>query len=239
MKQKLLLLIPSLCTLLFGSCSSTDAVTCYLPTAEISSNSPLVPGATLELETPFNDGFEVKYNWSGPNNFQSNLQNPIIKNVTSAMAGEYTLKTTKGICESIESKLLVEVNTPNIPCTTNKNTIVFTGSFAPIKFNSVSTSNRTDNFTMTASSSQGDLRIEFANDVKPVPGIYTICNSCPTSFMEKNEVCVSFNYLDLARAREGVVYISSSNGKLTAAFCNVIFKPSSFTLNASTTITEN
>jgi hypothetical protein len=236
MKKTLLFLFAFVCVL--SSCSS-EAVSCYLPDITTTSNSPLVPGGTLQLKTPFEDNPELNYVWTGPNNFQSNLPNPIIENITAAMAGEYKLKTTKGICESLESSTLVEINAPNIPCNPNKNTITFEGgSFAPLTF-SVYTSNYNTNFKINAGNLQGDLTIEFASEERPAPGIYRICPDCPTSFMEKDQVCISFNYIEYSVAREGLVYLSSSNGKLTAVFCNVIFTPSIFTLNSSANLTEN
>lgn len=239
MKRKLLFSFVCIGALSLTGCSTNEAIACYLPGNEITTNSPLVPGGTLLLETLPNESFEVTYNWSGPNNFKSNLKNPILSDITTAMAGEYKLKTTKGICESTESSVLVEINAPVISCNPTKNTMIFEGTtFAPITFNSVYTTNNTDNFTLQAGTLRADLTIEFASETKPTPGIYSICSSCPTSFMEDDEVCVSLNYLEFSRARSGSVYISSTNGKLTAVFCNVLFEQSSFKLNSSATITE-
>lgn len=239
MKRKLLFLFVCIGAFSFTRCSTNEAIACYLPSNEITSNSPLVPGGTLLLETTANENFELTYNWSGPNNFKSNLKNPVLSDITTAMAGEYKLKTTKGICESSESSVLVAINAPNIPCNPTKNTMMFEGTtFSPLTFNSVYTTNDGDNFTIEAGTLRADLTIEFARDVKPTPGIYSICSSCPTSFMKNDEVCVSLNYLEFSHARSGSVFISSTNGKLTAVFCNVLFEQSSFKLNSSATITE-
>lgn len=40
------------------------------------------------------------YQWSGPNNFSSSVQNPIIPNATAENAGTYTIKATIGQCEA-------------------------------------------------------------------------------------------------------------------------------------------
>jgi hypothetical protein len=240
MKKTLLFLLPIVCSISLLSCSTNEAVTCYLPANLTTSNSPLVPGGTLLLNATSGYSSDVSYNWSGPNNFHSNLQNPIIDNVIPSMAGEYKLKTKKGICESPENIVNVEINAPNIPCNPIKNTIVFANSsLGPLTFNSVYSSHVNDDFYITAGSLQATLKIEFASNVIPTPGIYTICSTCPTSFMKSNEVCVSLNYVDFSHANSGLVYISSLNGKLTATFCDVIFEQSPFTLNSSATITEN
>jgi hypothetical protein len=240
MKKTLLFLFTLLCIISLISCSTNEAIICYLPANTITSNSPLVPGATLLLNAESTYNSDVSYNWSGPNNFQSNLQNPIISNVLPSLAGDYKLKTTKGICESSESVILVEINAPNIPCNPTKNTIAFSdNSISPINFGSVYSSHVDDDYYITASSLQASLRIDFAGGVIPTPGIYRICGTCPTSFLERDEVCVTFNYITYSTAHKGLVYISSSNGKLTAVFCNVIFNQDPFTLDSSATLTEN
>lgn len=239
MKKPLLFLLPFICILSLFSCATNENITCYLPDNTASSNSPLVPGGTLNLKTTSTTNLDVSYSWTGPNNFQSNLQNPIITDITPAMSGEYKLKTIKGICESNESTVVVEISAPNISCNPDTNTLVFEGDmFNPLEF-STYTTNYNQNFKILASSLDGSLTIEFASEEKPVPGIYRICSDCPTSFLEKDQVCVSLNFADYTHAREGLVYLSSSNGKLTATFCNVIFNQSGFTFNTSAKLTDD
>ncbi|WP_431242664.1 immunoglobulin domain-containing protein [Flavobacterium sp. P21] len=55
--------------------------------ANPTSNSPVCLGETLNLNA--DPGYN--YVWTGPNNFSSNLQNPIITNVTNANSGTYHL----------------------------------------------------------------------------------------------------------------------------------------------------
>ncbi|REG91144.1 immunoglobulin domain-containing protein [Flavobacterium aquicola] len=239
MKKTLPILLLSIFTLSLFSCSTNEAITCYLPDNVISSNSPLVPGGTLNLKAVSTANMDVSYSWSGPNNFQSSLQNPIITNITPAMSGEYKLKTIKGICESSESSVAVEIIAPDIPCNPDANTLVFENDmFSQLDF-STYTTNYNQNFKILSSSLRGSLTIEFASEERPVPGIYSICGECPTSFLKKDQVCVSLNFADYTHAQEGLVYLSSSNGKLTAVFCNVVFSQSVFTFKTSAKITEN
>lgn len=237
MKKTLLFVFAHVCAIFLFSCSTNEAITCYLPSAAISANSPLFPGATLLLNTPTGYESDVSYNWSGPNNFQSNLQNPAISDVSSSMAGEYKLKTTKGICESIESSVLVEVNTPNIPCNSDNNTIVFNDNNKyPIYY--VYLGKLNDNYSLEANGYGASLDIEFADYVTPEPGIYSICNDCPTSFLKSNEVCVTLYYnSNYSNAREGFVYISKINGKLVAQFCDLKFQFNSFSYTVSSKLT--
>lgn len=240
MKKTFLFLFSFFCTISLFSCSTNEVVTCYLPKNVTTSNSPLVPGGTLLLNASSTSYSDLQYNWSGPNNFRSNLQNPTINSVTPVMAGEYKLKTNRGICESIESTVIVEINAPNIPCNPVKNTISFGNTpISPLSFTSAYVSHFNDEYKIIASSLQATLRIEFARGVIPSPGIYSICSNCSTVFLEKDEVIINFNYLTYSSAHTGSVYISSSNGKLTAVFCNVFFQQSSFNLDSSASITEN
>lgn len=88
-------------------------------TPSITTNSPVCTGNDLNLMTPMVAG--ATYNWTGPNNFSSNVQNPTITNVGFANAGNYTLFITNGGCSSDTETAFVEVNqTPNAPgITTN------------------------------------------------------------------------------------------------------------------------
>jgi hypothetical protein len=56
------------------------------------------------------DGELVNWNWTGPNNFSSQLPNPIISNVSLLASGTYTLKgTNKEGCE-VEKNIDIKVN---------------------------------------------------------------------------------------------------------------------------------
>ncbi len=64
-----------------------------LPNPSITSNTPCV-GNTLNLT----GGGGAVFAWTGPNNFNSNAQNPNINLVTLPAAGVYTLLVTSGSC---------------------------------------------------------------------------------------------------------------------------------------------
>lgn len=61
-----------------------------LPTVAITNNSPLCLGEELQLRA----GGGATYQWSGPGNYTSALQNPVISNVTLPQAGTYTVVVT-------------------------------------------------------------------------------------------------------------------------------------------------
>jgi gliding motility-associated-like protein len=109
-------------------CSSivgtTLAVINSLPTISISSNSPVCEGASINLTS--NSSTNVIYNWSGPNSFTSNIQNPNIANATLAMSGTYSATVLDNItgCTSLLSTTNVIVNqTPTTPNATSNSAI--------------------------------------------------------------------------------------------------------------------
>lgn len=71
------------------------------PLASFSYNNPLCEKDSLKL----NGSGGISYMWMGPNSFTSNVQNPVIPNVTSAASGTYSLITQSADgCVSITSK---------------------------------------------------------------------------------------------------------------------------------------
>lgn len=62
----------------------------------VTSNSPVCTNSTIQL----NATGGTTYNWTGPNGFTSNLQNPTIPNATAANAGTYTCQVSgSGACD--------------------------------------------------------------------------------------------------------------------------------------------
>ncbi|HBV14833.1 T9SS type B sorting domain-containing protein [Chryseobacterium carnipullorum] len=65
-------------------------------TAVITSNSPVCTNSTVQLSATGG----TTYNWTGPNGFTSNLQNPTIPNATTAHSGTYTCQVSgSGACD--------------------------------------------------------------------------------------------------------------------------------------------
>ncbi len=78
-----------------GPCMAFGSYTVQVypaPNATLSVNSPVCIGGTASFTNTFNNG--VSYSWTGPNNYTSTAQNPVINNVTTTMAGIYTCVTT-------------------------------------------------------------------------------------------------------------------------------------------------
>lgn len=64
----------------------------------VNSNSPVCEGSDLILMTDAISG--AIYQWSGPDSFSSNVQNPIIEGVTIQNMGTYELRVTVNGCET-------------------------------------------------------------------------------------------------------------------------------------------
>ncbi len=76
-----------------GACTTTSVTNVTVnpnPTPVAGNTGPYCPGATIQL----NVGASASYTWTGPNSFNSNLQNPTIPAATTAMGGVYTVTVT-------------------------------------------------------------------------------------------------------------------------------------------------
>lgn len=78
------------------------------------ANTPVCTNGTLNLTTGAVTG--ATYAWTGPSGYVSNTQNPNRPNVTSGMAGTYSLTVTVGGCSSAAGSVTVTVNpSPSAP----------------------------------------------------------------------------------------------------------------------------
>ncbi len=78
----------------FEKTAGEGTTDCSILPPPASSNSPVCLGETILLTAA--DAPGAIYNWTGPNGFSSNLQNPIIPNAQYSHAGVYTLTITVG-----------------------------------------------------------------------------------------------------------------------------------------------
>ena len=90
--------------------SDHDGITVHhTPAAYPASNSPVHEGDTIYLFG--GPGGMASYHWTGPNGFVSTEQNPVLPNVTAAMAGTYTLTITDSSgCGSASASVSVVIN---------------------------------------------------------------------------------------------------------------------------------
>ena len=78
--------------------------------AHASSSTPILcAGISIQLAGEFIAS--ATYNWTGPNGFTSNMQNPVINNATILNSGTYHLTVTVPGCGSYTDAVVVTVNT--------------------------------------------------------------------------------------------------------------------------------
>jgi len=105
-------------------------------TATASNNSPICAGQTLSLTANITGTGVPVYNWSGPLNYTSAIQNPVISNVTFSMGGTYWVAVTTGTCPVMASTYalinqapaLTVSGSPSITCPGITSTLTVSGS---------------------------------------------------------------------------------------------------------------
>jgi len=93
---------------------------------EVTHNGPICAGENLQLNgPPPPTGNTVTYQWTGPNNFSSSAENPMIPNATVAHAGEYVLVMLVDGCPSlpVATEMIQIVDLPVIPGVTSNSTL--------------------------------------------------------------------------------------------------------------------
>ena len=96
------------------STASTDVVVEEIPTATITSNSPICEGETIELTASAG----TAYSWTGPNGFTANTQTATVSDADQNLhAGTYSVTVTSGDnCTSVASidVTIIRVPTPTV-----------------------------------------------------------------------------------------------------------------------------
>lgn len=102
-------------TLDLNGCSWEDAVSVTVnpipPAPSLSYNFPLCSGEQLELTA--SNITNANYNWTGPGNFSSTLQNPVRANISFNDTGTYFADVTVKGCTSSKADIKVLIN--NLP----------------------------------------------------------------------------------------------------------------------------
>lgn len=234
--------------LIFIRCDENQPINCFLGSISISSNSPILSGGSINLSTSSTFSDDAIYEWTGPNGFTSNLQNPVLVNTTLDMAGEYTLKVKRGICETEVATTQVDVIQNTVTCTPPNNTAIFSGISPNANFFSiVASTNSSGNFTITAADSNWRIQVVFSGNNMPTAGIYNITNF--SNALTTNSVHVIATRLTFSgasfvhNAKTGDVSLGfTNNGKAIIKFCSVPFSlnnQQSTDFSCSTQYTQN
>ncbi|MDB5125149.1 MAG: hypothetical protein JWP94_3278 [Mucilaginibacter sp.] len=100
----------------------TDVIVNQTPVAPLASNnSPVCVGQRLQLSASPIPG--ATYQWTGPNGFSSNVQNPIIDNVSASTAGSYSVVAIVNSCPSVAALTPVVINQPAVVNAGNNQTV--------------------------------------------------------------------------------------------------------------------
>ncbi|MDP1728546.1 MAG: T9SS type A sorting domain-containing protein [Bacteroidota bacterium] len=100
--------------------ATTNAViTLNTPAPSASGNGPLCPGQSFQLSATGVSG--ATYSWTGPKNFSSSQQNPVINNIDSSYAGVYSVTASTTVCgtSSAANVNLLVNNLPAAPTAGN------------------------------------------------------------------------------------------------------------------------
>ncbi|WP_207493383.1 PKD domain-containing protein [Aridibaculum aurantiacum] len=120
------------------------------PAAPVAtSNSEICSGNTLNLFATSTSSGALTFAWSGPNNFTSTDQNPVINNAPLAANGTYSVTVTLNSCTSAAGTVNVVINeTPATPVVAS-NTPVCTGN--PLNLTANTSYNGTVSWTWSGS----------------------------------------------------------------------------------------
>jgi hypothetical protein len=245
MKKTRSILLVLISSLVFYNCSTSESIACYIPAPTVSSNSPVLSGQSINLTTPiYSESASTIYEWTGPNGFVSNLQNPILPNSNTSMAGEYSLKTIIGICETPVTKTTVQVINNTVTCTPTNNTATFSGASDPSAsfyfFDSYAfTENR---YRILAADGSWNISVDFLGDTTPDSGIYSIVNAATTLTASTVRVTARYKFInDTFKdyfAKSGDVSIAYVGGNAVIKFCAIPFASATTTGTDFTSTTQ-
>jgi gliding motility-associated-like protein len=204
----------------FLDCFETLTYTAPLPPIPplINTNSPICENDTIQLSTDL----ALKYSWSGPNNFASDLQNLLIPGVSINQSGIYVLTITdnEGCTSSASVDILVNVISKtsifNLSCdsfTVNGQTYTQTGVYTQFLTNSNQCDSiLTINFTHLNSSSKS---IDLSScDSIAVNGHTYLQSGTFTQLFKNSNFCdsiltINFNRLNKSTANLDIVSCDS------------------------------
>jgi hypothetical protein len=221
MKYIFTLLSVAACTSLFISCDK-DSKCEDNGSPVVTANTQVATGEPISLAVEGVDNVSM-YKWSGPNNFSSKEQCPVIENATPYSSGVYTVDViTNDGCIMRSYSDSIEV-TGQLPiCYLRKNTGIFSIAL-PISFYSVSR-DRSDNWIeFEAYSNDGRLTLSiFPRNNELAPGLYDIVDNY--SDAKGGQAMISFLYFSQTlKAKGGKLTVRIEGGKYVVECCEIPF----------------
>jgi hypothetical protein len=122
------------CEITFSQIGGNGSTDCTILPPPVGNNGPLCVGDNLQLTAETVDG--ASYWWSGPNGFLSTQQNPVIPNVTTANAGDYScVITVNGQSSDPAITTVIIYTLPTVSLTSVDTTVCFgTPAYAIMSF---------------------------------------------------------------------------------------------------------
>jgi hypothetical protein len=132
---------------------TTSTVACPngVVAATATNSGAVCPGSTVTLAATGPAG--ATYAWTGPNNYTSTQQNPVLANITTAMAGVYKVQVSvaTGACPALVSTTVTLNPAPPIPALATTATSLCPGTVATLSAtNLVASALPNENFNGTA-----------------------------------------------------------------------------------------
>ncbi|GGD51029.1 hypothetical protein GCM10011514_14110 [Emticicia aquatilis] len=226
--------------------ATTNVAIKPLPNTSANSNSPVCVGNTLNLLGSGGVTGAI-YQWSGPNNFTSGLQNPSITTVTTAASGTYSLNVILNGC-SASSTTAVTINPLPTP-TANSNSPVCVGKsldlissggviYAWLGPNGFTSSLQNPSINPASLSASGiyTVTVTNANGCSATATTSVVINALPVPSASSNTpVCVGKS-LDLTSSG-GVSYVWVGPNGFTSSLQNPNVNPVSISATGIYTIT--
>lgn len=191
----------------------------------ITSNSPVAYGEYIYLSTDFVN--DAEYTWTGPNGFTSNNQSVSIYANTAKVEGTYSLVIKKNNSNSTPGIVDVKLGPLTASCTSENNTCHFGTSIYNINQVNTSILDYENMFVVSASSSNINFfNLYFKGKTKPCTGIYNIVGQ----YALENDDDVNLvnesnsNTYNGWFANGGKVYLTVSNGNISAIICGSKFQ---------------
>lgn len=221
------------------STTTTVGVGASLSNVNGGSNSPVCTGGTLNLTSANING--VSYLWTGPLGFTSNQSTVTFTNITTAVAGNYTLTASSPGCGSVSYLVKVVVNNP-VGMSASNNTPICSGSAVQLAASGAPRATYSwtgpDNFASNLQSPS------ISNAPHTASGVYTVIINDPTcgplaftttvqvganlnvvTASSNSPVCVNGNLQLSATSIPGAVYSWAGPVGYTAAVASPVISP--------------
>ena len=208
----------------FIGCQNDETISCNInnPTVEISPTTFV--GNNIYLKTPVYYINNVIYEWSGPNNFYSNEQNPIILNATTAMSGEYKLTIKKGICATDEIKSTINVITNPATCNQASDTSFISNGFGNSYLYYNTTYVDQNNYIARGGGTDLNVNVTFFGTNQPTTGIYSIIKKSDVLSVGKVKVDnVLFGSTTYNALSGSLVVNYDTGGNIIIKYCSIPF----------------